>query len=457
MGKIVKYCAACEESFAEKFAFCPNCGQPMTAFEMNPVIAQAPVAAEEVKAPAAPIVEDSVVQAPAPVAFETAPEIETAPVTETSVVSAAPTQTFSNEIIEEDSEDSEEIDLLETPSETKSFAAAAGASENGNGHQTTNYNYQPAPSALPVTEDDSFHITVIEEKNGKQRNLLLLGSMALILTLAFGGTVYSLFNKDFGVNAIGDDSLFAMVVVEDVPVEIEEQPKPKNDDDGGGGGGGGKEEPEPASKGRLVSQSEKPINPPDAKLPQLTNPDIKIIQETQGNIKRPITAERAGLPGSDNLNPSNGRGSGGGIGSGNGTGIGGGNGTGEGNGNGSGSGNGNGSGNGDGRGPGGGGAPPPPPPSRPVEVVTVPFKILSKPRATYTDAARQNQVTGVVRLRVTFSASGSIGSIAPVSGLPYGLTEQAIAAARQIRFEPAKKNGVPIASTKIIEYSFTIY
>jgi TonB family protein len=284
--------------------------------------------------------------------------------------------------------------------------------------------------------------------------------MALVLTLTLGGTVYSLFSKELGINAIGDNnSLFASIVVEE-PVEIEEQPKPKKNDEGGGGGGGGKEEPEPASKGRLVSQSEKPINPPDAKLPQLTNPDIKIIQETKGNIKRPITAERAGLPGSDNLNPSNGRGTGGGIGSGSGTGIGSGNGTGEGSGNGSGSGNGNGNGNGDGRGDGSGGTrtpPPPPPQPKPVEVVSEPFKIISKPRATYTDAARQNQVTGVVRLRVTFSASGSIGSIAPVSGLPYGLTEQAIAAARQIRFEPAKKNGVPVASTKIIEYSFTIY
>ncbi len=37
MGKIVKYCAACDESFAEKFGFCPNCGQAMTAFEMNPL------------------------------------------------------------------------------------------------------------------------------------------------------------------------------------------------------------------------------------------------------------------------------------------------------------------------------------------------------------------------------------------------------------------------------------
>jgi TonB family protein len=465
MGKIVKYCAACEESFAEKFAFCPNCGQAMTAFEMNPVVKETPVT-EEAAAPPT-IVEDSVIPAYAPVAFDAAPVIETAPVAETTPVSADQTHTFSEDLIEDKElikEDVEEIEPEYAPTATKTFAAAAGAngngSINGNNYQTANFNHQSASNSSAVETDEGFRVTMVEEKNGKQRNLLLLGSMALMITLVLGGTVYSIFNKDLGVGAIDDAGLFAGIVVEDVPVEVEEQPKPKNKEEGGGGGGGGKEEPEPASKGRLVSQSEKPITPPDAKLPQLTNPDIKIIQETKGNIKRPITAERAGLPGSDNLNPSNGRGSGGGIGSGSGTGIGSGNGTGEGSGNGSGSGGGNGNGNGDGRGDGTGQrTPPPPPPTKPpvVEVVSEPFKIISKPRATYTDAARQNQVTGVVRLRVTFSASGSIGSIAPVSGLPYGLTEQAIAAARQIRFEPAKKNGVPVASTKIIEYSFTIY
>jgi TonB family protein len=83
--------------------------------------------------------------------------------------------------------------------------------------------------------------------------------------------------------------------------------------------------------------------------------------------------------------------------------------------------------------------------------------IISKPRPQYTDAARQNQVMGVVRLRVTFLASGQIGSVSPISGLSYGLTEQAIAAAKQIRFEPAKKDGVPQTVIRQIEYSFSIF
>ena len=37
MGKIVKYCTVCEEGFAEKFSFCPNCAASLSAFEMKPV------------------------------------------------------------------------------------------------------------------------------------------------------------------------------------------------------------------------------------------------------------------------------------------------------------------------------------------------------------------------------------------------------------------------------------
>jgi TonB family protein len=85
------------------------------------------------------------------------------------------------------------------------------------------------------------------------------------------------------------------------------------------------------------------------------------------------------------------------------------------------------------------------------------LKIISKPRANYTDAARQNQIQGTVTLRVTFLESGHIGSVSPISGLPDGLTEQAMAAAAQIRFEPANKNGEPITVTKSVQYSFTIY
>jgi len=85
------------------------------------------------------------------------------------------------------------------------------------------------------------------------------------------------------------------------------------------------------------------------------------------------------------------------------------------------------------------------------------LQILSKPSPQYTNEARQNATEGVVRLRIIFTASGQIGSVISLSELPDGLTEQAIAAAEQIKFEPAIRNGVPISVTKIVEYNFSIY
>lgn len=87
----------------------------------------------------------------------------------------------------------------------------------------------------------------------------------------------------------------------------------------------------------------------------------------------------------------------------------------------------------------------------------VPFRILSKPRPAYTEAARANNIQGTVTLKITFLANGTIGTIVPVTRLPNGLTDQAIAAARLIRFEPVTKNGVPVTVTKIVAFSFTIY
>ena len=85
------------------------------------------------------------------------------------------------------------------------------------------------------------------------------------------------------------------------------------------------------------------------------------------------------------------------------------------------------------------------------------LKITSKPRASYTDEARKNQVTGMVRLVVEFGADGKIKAILPVLGLPDGLTEMCIEAAKKIRFEPAWKNEKPVPVVTTIEYSFSVY
>jgi len=84
-------------------------------------------------------------------------------------------------------------------------------------------------------------------------------------------------------------------------------------------------------------------------------------------------------------------------------------------------------------------------------------RVVSKPEPQYTEDARRNQVTGTVVLRVVFSSSGQVTDIKTVSPLPYGLTERAIAAARQIKFSPARLNGQPVSVYFQLEYNFNLY
>ncbi len=86
-----------------------------------------------------------------------------------------------------------------------------------------------------------------------------------------------------------------------------------------------------------------------------------------------------------------------------------------------------------------------------------PFVIYAKPQPKYTDAARENDTQGVVRLKVTLLSSGEIGHVDVISPLPDGLTEEAVAAARQIKFTPKVVNGEPVSVIVTIEYGFNIY
>ncbi len=92
---------------------------------------------------------------------------------------------------------------------------------------------------------------------------------------------------------------------------------------------------------------------------------------------------------------------------------------------------------------------------KPVEETQL--TIDSKPIPGYTDAARRENIEGMVKLRVEFRADGTVGEIGVIEGLPAGLTEKAIDAAKKIKFEPAEVDGVPVPSTKLIEYTFAIY
>jgi TonB family protein len=93
----------------------------------------------------------------------------------------------------------------------------------------------------------------------------------------------------------------------------------------------------------------------------------------------------------------------------------------------------------------------------PSKVVTRKVIVGSKPEPSYTEDARRNQITGTVVLKVVFNGKGQVTNINVVSGLPHGLTERAVAAARQIRFIPAVKDGRKVSMWMQLEYNFNLY
>lgn len=81
---------------------------------------------------------------------------------------------------------------------------------------------------------------------------------------------------------------------------------------------------------------------------------------------------------------------------------------------------------------------------------------LSGPMPRYTDAARAESIQGSVTLRVLVGEDGNVSAVHVVRGLPDGLNEQAIAAARLTKFKPAMKDGKPVTYWVILEMNFNI-
>ena len=84
-------------------------------------------------------------------------------------------------------------------------------------------------------------------------------------------------------------------------------------------------------------------------------------------------------------------------------------------------------------------------------------RLLSRPEPAYTRRARRNRVKGVVVLRVVLAATGKVERVTVVKELPDGLTEEAIKAARLIKFEPAERDGRKVSQSVILEYNFRLY
>jgi tetratricopeptide (TPR) repeat protein len=89
--------------------------------------------------------------------------------------------------------------------------------------------------------------------------------------------------------------------------------------------------------------------------------------------------------------------------------------------------------------------------------VTTKARVLRKPEPQYTEAARKNGITGTVVLRAVFASDATVKHFLVVNGLPDGLTQQAIRAARLIKFTPAMIDGRPVSMFIQLEYNFNLY
>ncbi|MGE5111521.1 MAG: energy transducer TonB [Acidobacteriaceae bacterium] len=217
-------------------------------------------------------------------------------------------------------------------------------------------------------------------------------------------------------------------------IEISPYVLPNAKDESGGGGGGGDRDKLQASKGALPKLSRQQITPPMVVVrndsPKLPVPPEVVVPQMNlpqiGNLGDPLAKVTLA---------SNGTGSGGGIGSGSGGGVG--------------------SGRGPGVGPGwgggiGGGA------YRVGGGVSAP-RALYAPDPEYSEEARKAKWQGTVVLWVIVGPDGKPRDIKIQRSLGMGLDEKAIEAVRQWKFDPAKKDGQPVAVQINVEVNFRLY
>jgi periplasmic protein TonB len=223
-----------------------------------------------------------------------------------------------------------------------------------------------------------------------------------------------------------------LIAPDDIP------PLPASKSRSGGGGGGGDRDKLQASPGRLPQQSMQQITPPMAVV---RNPDPKLAVAPTIVVPPEIKLQQPNVPDLGNPMshlpsvPSNGTGSGGGIGSGTGGGVG------------SGEGPGYGPGYGGGTGGGvfhvGGG-------------VSAP-KVIYQPDPEYSEEARKAKFQGTCVLWLVVGPDGKPRDIRVSRTLGLGLDEKAMEAVKNWRFEPAYKDGKPVAVSINVEVSFRLY
>ena len=79
-------------------------------------------------------------------------------------------------------------------------------------------------------------------------------------------------------------------------------------------------------------------------------------------------------------------------------------------------------------------------------------KILDKPEPKFSRNERGRYKHGVITLSAIFCGSGKVTDIKLKEGLTPGLNENAIEAARLIKFVPAEKDGAKVSQSLFLEY-----
>jgi TonB family protein len=78
------------------------------------------------------------------------------------------------------------------------------------------------------------------------------------------------------------------------------------------------------------------------------------------------------------------------------------------------------------------------------------------PNPDYSDAARAGKFQGTTILSVVVTAQGGATGIYVLKGAPFGLTDQAIKAVKNWRFQPSQKDGKPVPARVSVEIAFRL-
>jgi TonB family protein len=101
--------------------------------------------------------------------------------------------------------------------------------------------------------------------------------------------------------------------------------------------------------------------------------------------------------------------------------------------------------------------PPPPPPSPPLSQQSLgklmDASVIRSPKPVYPPAAKAMGAKGKVEVQVVISESGRVISATAISG-PMILRPAAAATASQWVFNPAKRDGVPVKTEKVLTFTF---